>query len=294
MNATPTTPTTPASPATPTTPATLPTPVTGPNPLPATIALGRLAVHPVTLTGAVRHIVGMIAAKRGGFVVTPNVDHVCLVEHDEELRSIYGRADLVLTDGQPLVWLARALRTPVPEKVSGSDITIPLLRAVRDEDRSVYLLGSTDAVCRDLRRELAHLVPGLRIVGAASPMFDPATNDADFVAALDEACAETPDLLLLALGSPKQEYAIGRYVDRYRPVVAIGVGATFDFLVGKQKRAPKWMSDAGLEWVFRLSQNPKRLWRRYLVDDRKFVGIAWRAWRNRPSSSVPPTTSTSH
>lgn len=264
-------------------------PVTTLERLPSPIRLGMLSVHPVTRTRAIDHVLAMIDARRGGFVVTPNVDHVCLVENDEELRSIYAKADLVLTDGQPLVWLAKALGTPVPEKVSGSDITVPLLRAARDAGRSVYFLGATEDVCRELLDKLNELVPGLRVVGTASPMFDPSGDDREFVAALDAACSAQPDLLLLALGSPKQEYALGRYVDRYGPVVAIGVGATFDFLVGKQKRAPKWMSDAGLEWAFRLSQNPTRLWRRYLVDDRRFAVIAWRAWRNR--SSLAASTS---
>lgn len=258
--------------------------------LPTPVKLGRLATHPVTLADAVAHILWLIGAHNGGFVVTPNVDHVCLVDDNDELRSIYARADLVLTDGQPLVWLARALRTPVPEKVSGSDLTMPLLRALHQAGHSVFLLGATEGVCRDLCTKLAELLPGLRIVGTSSPLFDPAGDDSEFVAAIDAANAARPDLLLLALGSPKQEIALGRYVDRYRPMVAVGVGATFDFLVGKQLRAPKWMSDAGLEWAFRLVHDPRRLWRRYLVDDRKFAGIAWRSWRSRssaPDTSIP-------
>ena len=258
--------------------------------LPAPVQLGRLAVHPVTTADAVAHIVSMIEANNGGFVLTPNVDHVCLVDHDVELRSIYARAGLSLTDGQPLVWLARALRTPVPEKVSGSDLTMPLLRALREADRSVYLLGATEAVCQELSDKLAHLLPGLRIVGTSSPAFDPAGDDREFVAAIDAACATRPDLLLLALGSPKQELALGRYANRYRPAVGVGVGATFDFLVGKQQRAPKWVSRAGLEWAYRLARDPKRLWRRYLVDDRRFALIAWRAWRSRSSAAETSMT----
>lgn len=258
--------------------------------LPVPVQLGRLAVHPVTRAGAVGHIVSMIEAKNGGFVVTPNVDHVCLVDRDDELRSIYARADLVLTDGQPLVWLARALKTPVPEKVSGSDLIMPLLEALQATDRSVYLLGATEAVCRDLREKLVQLLPGLRIVGTSSPLFDRTGDDREFVAAIEAASAARPDLLLVALGSPKQEIALGRYADRYRPAVAVGVGATFDFLVGKQQRAPKWMSDTGVEWVYRLVHDPRRLWRRYLVEDRKFALIAWRAWRSRSSAAETPMT----
>lgn len=260
-----------------------------PGSLPPAVRLGELAVHPVTLDDAVSRILAMVETGLGGFIVTPNVDHVCLVESDIELRSIYARADLVLADGQPLVWLAKAIGSPVPEKVSGSDITLPLLRAARDAGQSVFFLGATESVCAELCRKLGELVPGLNVAGSSSPRFDPRGDDTEFVAALDAACHSGADLLFLALGSPKQEYALGRYVDRFRPAVAIGVGATFDFIVGKQKRAPKWMSDAGLEWLFRLSREPRRLWRRYLVDDRRFAAIAWRTWRNRSSGPASRT-----
>lgn len=252
----------------------------GMSSVPPSIPLGRLRVHPVSLGDAVHHIVTLVEAGRGGYVVTPNVDHVCLVEQDRELRDVYEGASLVLTDGKPLVWMLRAFGTPVPQKVSGSDVTLPLLRALRDEGRSVFLLGSTDDVCRRLVTKLAEIVPGLRVSGTASPMFNPAGDATEFEAALDSAVATKPDVLLFALGSPKQEYALGRYRERYAPTVAMGVGATFDFLVGEQKRPPRWVSEAGIEWAYRLLCDPKRLWRRYLVRDRKIVGIAWRQWRS--------------
>ena len=259
--------------------------------LPEPITLGRLQVHPVTLRTAVRHILALIDARAGGYVVTPNVDHVCLAEHDDELRRVYANASLVLTDGKPLVWMARLAGRRVPEKVSGSDITLPLLKAVRDANRSVFLLGSTAEVCSMLVDRLATLVPGLKISGTASPMFQPRGDTTEFEAALDDAVATRPDLILFALGSPKQEYALGRYHQRFAPSIGIGVGATFDFFVGTQKRAPKWVSDAGFEWLYRLASNPRRLWRRYLIDDRKIVGIAWRQWRTARRAPAGATRS---
>ncbi len=256
--------------------------------LPPPIALGRLCVHPVTLPDAVRHIVAMVEAGRGGYVVTPNVDHVCLAERDDELLRAYDGASLVLTDGQPLVWLAKLIGRPVPAKVSGSDITMPLLQALADAGKSVFFLGATDDVCAALVERLRRDVPMLCIAGTASPMFDPFGDDTDFVATLDKATTSQPDVILFALGSPKQEYALVRYVERFRPAVAMGVGATFDFLVGRQRRSPRWMSRVGLEWLYRLAQNPRRLWRRYLVDDRVFALIAWRAWRARHAATPRP------
>ena len=249
--------------------------------LPPSIALGRLEVHPVSLAQALEHILGLVESGRGGYVVTPNVDHVCLVEHDDELRRVYTNASLVLTDGKPLVWMARLAGRTVPEKVSGSDVTMPLLRALAEDGHGVFLLGATATVCAQLVALLARTIPHLRITGTASPMFNPSGDATDFEAVLDAAIETRPDLILFALGSPKQEYALGRYNQRFAPAVGIGVGASFDFLVGVQRRAPKWVSNAGFEWLYRLASNPSRLWRRYLVDDRKIVGIAWRQWRNR-------------
>lgn len=251
--------------------------------LPEPITLGRLSVHPVTMPDALEHIMTMVALGEGGYIVTPNVDHVCLAERDDELLRAYDGASLVLTDGQPLVWLSRLIGRPVPAKVSGSDITMPLLRALTDARRSVFFLGATQGVCSALVRRLECELPTLVVTGTASPRFDPCGDDGEFVASLDRAMATNPDVILFALGSPKQEYALVRYVERFRPAVAMGVGATFDFLVGHQRRSPEWMSRSGLEWLFRLAQNPRRLWRRYLVDDRVFAVIAWRAWRARHS-----------
>jgi N-acetylglucosaminyldiphosphoundecaprenol N-acetyl-beta-D-mannosaminyltransferase len=255
------------------------------HPETARVPLGRLAVDPVTLAEAVARVVDLIRAEKGGYVLTPNVDHVCLVERDEELRSIYSQASLVLTDGKPLVWLSQIIKRGVPEKVSGSDITVPLLQALRDSDQSVYFLGATDDVCAQLIVKLHDLVPGLKICGHSSPMYNPVGDDTEFIEALKAAVATKPDVVLFALGSPKQELALGRYREIYSPAIGMGVGATFDFLVGVQKRAPTWVSNAGLEWVYRLASNPKRLWRRYLVDDRAIVKIAFRQWREGRSSS---------
>jgi N-acetylglucosaminyldiphosphoundecaprenol N-acetyl-beta-D-mannosaminyltransferase len=143
-------------------------------------------------------------------------------------------------------------------------------------------------VCAALVERLGRDIPTLRITGTASPMFDPSGDDTEFLATLDRASESCPDVMLFALGSPKQEYALVRYVDRFRPAVAMGVGATFDFLVGRQRRSPQWMSRYGLEWLYRLAQNPRRLWRRYLVDDRVFALIAWRAWRARHATMPRP------
>ena len=251
-----------------------------PLPLPELVPLGQLNVHPVTLARAIDHILALIDAGQGGYVVTPNVDHVCLVEHDDELRRVYRNASLVLTDGKPLVWMARLAGRRIPEKVSGSDVTEPLLRAVQKAGKSIFLLGATPEVCAKLVARLDTLIPGLDVRGTASPMFSPRGDATDFEEALEGAIATGADLILFALGSPKQEYALGRYRHRFSPAVGIGVGATFDFFVGAQKRAPKWVSDAGFEWLYRLASNPRRLWRRYLVEDRKIVSIAWRQWRN--------------
>lgn len=243
------------------------------------IRFGHIHADAVTAADAIDRIVDRVRSGEGGYVVTPNVDHVCLAEHDAELRAAYRDAFLSIPDGKPLLWIASWLGTPLPEKVSGSDLILPLLRRAADEGLTVFFLGSTEATCAAAARNLAAQCPGLRIGGWASPVFDPAGDPTDVEEALEKVSAAHPDLLLVAMGCPKQEYLLWRYLEAYAPAVGVGVGGSLEFAAGSVRRAPRWVSDHGLEWLFRLAQEPGRLWRRYLVRDRHIVRIAWRMRR---------------
>ena len=236
------------------------------------VRLGELWVDRVGFAQALERVAALVAARQGGVVVTPNVDHVVLAEEDPAFHAAYAGASLVLADGKPLLWAARLLGHPLPEKVSGSDLTWPLLERAAKDGWRVFLLGAGPGIAERLAaRVKAEL--GLAVVGTLSPRVG--ADGAVDAATLETLRAAAPDLVLVALGSPKQEIFCHRAAPHVRPAVFLGVGATFDFLVGEQVRAPAWMSHAGLEWLYRLGQDPKRMWRRYLVRDPKFVLSFW-------------------
>ncbi len=243
------------------------------------IRLGHLWIDVLTFAEALDRIVALIRSGAGGSVFTPNVDHVVTAEDDLAFRAAYAAADLSLADGQPLVWASRLLGAPLPEKVSGSDLAWPLLERAAQLRWRVYLLGGDpgvgEAVAARLEREL-----GLRVVGvdAARVSLEGSAGAPD--AALARVRAARPDLVLVALGAPKQERWIHRSMASLRPAVAVGVGASLDFLAGRLSRAPAWMSRAGLEWLYRLLQDPRRLAVRYLWKDPRFLLVLLRTARS--------------
>jgi N-acetylglucosaminyldiphosphoundecaprenol N-acetyl-beta-D-mannosaminyltransferase len=257
------------------------------------VRIGHLSVHAVTLPGAIDAVEALIRSRRGGFVVTPNVDHVVIADRRADFRDAYAAADLSLADGKPIVWASRLLGTPLPEKVSGSDLVLPLMERAAARGWRVFLLGAgpgvADAAAERLRRNL-----GVNVVGAAAPFVRVAPGEADPEgdAAVEAVRAARPDIVLVAFGAPKQELWMHRRRAALAPAVLLGIGASLDFVAGRVRRAPRWLSQAGLEWAWRLLREPRRLWRRYLVDDPRFVAILWRTWRERralPPAGAPPS-----
>jgi N-acetylglucosaminyldiphosphoundecaprenol N-acetyl-beta-D-mannosaminyltransferase len=244
------------------------------------LRIGALEIDPVTRDGALAAIAGLVAAGRGGLVVTPNVDHVVIAERQPEFRDAYAGAALSLADGMPLLWAARLLGQPLPEKVSGSDLVLPLAELAAARRWRVFLLGAGPGVAEEAARRLRSRF-GLDVVGTGSPRIRLDGAPDDTAAALAQVRAARPDLLLLAFGAPKQAIWAHRHRAALGAAVAVGVGASLDFIAGTARRSPRWMSQAGLEWLFRLASEPRRLWRRYLVDDPRFAGIVWRTWRAR-------------
>jgi N-acetylglucosaminyldiphosphoundecaprenol N-acetyl-beta-D-mannosaminyltransferase len=228
---------------------------------------------------AVDAVLGLVGGGTSALVVTPNVDHLVRLEHDAEFDDAYARASLRFADGAPLVMLARALGTPLPERVAGVDLTVEVLAAAERAERSVYFLGGQPAVLDRAVASLRARFPGLRVAGTASPRVELDAIGPDEREALDAISESRPDLLVMFLGTPKQEKWFWRRGDLLPPTVALAVGGTVDMLAGARRRAPRWIQRVGLEWVWRLAQDPKHLAHRYLVQDRKFVRIALRDLR---------------
>ncbi len=250
------------------------------------VRLGRIYGHALTFAAALDEVAELVARGNGGYVVTPNVDHVVQAEHSEELRAAYEGASLSLVDGQPLIWLAKLMGEPFPAKISGSDLVPPLMQRAAEKGWRVLFLGAAEGVGAKAAEVLRQREPSLQIVATLSPPFgfdaDPEERDR----VLQRVRTAKPDLVVIALGCPKQELLMHRWKDDIAPAVAIGSGATLDFIAGNVSRSPAWMSKAGLEWLYRLAREPRRLAYRYLVRDPAILKVAWRMLRLPPEARV--------
>jgi N-acetylglucosaminyldiphosphoundecaprenol N-acetyl-beta-D-mannosaminyltransferase len=235
------------------------------------LRIGDVWVDVVDARGALEAIERLVMAGQGGSVFTPNVDHVVKASRSPAFKAAYGRVSLSLADGMPLIWASHLLGCPLPERVAGSDMLMPVLQLAARRRWRVYLLGGAPGVAEQTARLLSEkmdvIVAGWDDARIAMDGSDPGD------ASIARASAAKPDLILVALGPPKQELWIDRARGRTGAAVALGVGASLDFLVGKYKRAPRWMAKTGLEWLYRLLQEPRRLWRRYLVEGPRFLGL---------------------
>lgn len=236
------------------------------------LVIGQVPIDVISFDHALEAIDGLVAKKAGGYVVTPNIDHVVLAEEDLAFRAAYENATLSLVDGQPLVWVSGTVGEKLPDKISGSDLIWPLLERAAQKKWRVYFLGAGPGVAEKAAAEVKAKY-GLDVVGCDSPMVPKDATPEQMKPVFDKLRATKPDVVLFALGAPKQEVLMHRCRELYAPAVGLGIGAGLDFIAGTVQRAPRWMQRAGLEWAYRLSREPKRLWRRYLVNDPKFVLI---------------------
>jgi N-acetylglucosaminyldiphosphoundecaprenol N-acetyl-beta-D-mannosaminyltransferase len=213
------------------------------------------------------------------FVVTPNVDHVVLFHQRADVRAAYQDASLVLADGTPLVWAARLLKQPLPERVAGSDL-VPQLFASAKTPLRVYLLGAEPGVAERAAVQIAHQWPNVCVVGTNSPPIGFENDDAENDRICRAIADVSPDLLIVGLGAPKQETWAHRHHHQLQVKVIVCAGATIDFLAGHRRRSPVWMRRVGLEWLHRLGSEPRRLARRYARDAWIFPQLVWRQWRD--------------
>jgi len=249
--------------------------------------LGQVPIDVLTFQGAIDRIVALAKeAKKSGkgrLVYTPNVDHVVLAEDDHRFRDAYARADLCLADGFPLIVTSKLTRLPLPEKISGSDITLPVLERCANDGLRVYFLGAGPGVADLAKAKVEEMFPRIQIVGTSSPKVDIDGPKAVRDEIIRELRSAKPDVVLLALGAPKQEIFAAQLVEEV-PAVFLGIGATLDFIAGTVKRAKPWMSKMGLEWLYRLTQEPKRLFHRYVIRDSRYPAIVIRHAIRRKST----------
>ncbi len=237
----------------------------------------------VTKEEAVAAIEKMILSGQPHYLATANVDFLVQAVGDVELRRILFDAHMVLCDGTPLVWVSRLLGNRLPERVAGADLVPLLIRVAANRGYRLFLLG---AVPESAERAVANLRskhPDLVIAGYYSPPFNKLL-EMDHDQIRERISKAKPDILLVSFGCPKQEKWIAMHYRSLGVPVAVGVGATIDFLAGQVRRAPVWMQRTGTEWIFRLLQEPRRLFRRYVKDLVIFswnIGLQWSQLRLR-------------
>ncbi len=251
------------------------------------VRIGGVPIDRLTMAEAVDAIDDLVRARRGGSVFTPNVDHIVQCQDDARLREAYETVSLSLADGVPVVLASRLLRRAAPQKVSGSDLVGPLAKRAAERGWRVVLLGGGDGIARRAAARMTADHPGLNVVGTLSPRVELDASADRRKTVIESIARLTPDLVLVALGAPKQELWIHESCAALAPAVLLGVGATLDFLAGAVPRAPSWVSRGGLEWLYRLAREPRRLWRRYLLRDPRFLGVVLADLRRGPQADAP-------
>lgn len=247
--------------------------------------LAGLDFDPLSEEQVVDRIIDGLAAGRGGRVVTVNVDICQRASWDRTAYDLVRDASLVVADGMPLVWAARLSGRPLPERVTGASLIFAVSAAAARHGRSVYLLGGEPGVPERAAAELARRFPGLRVAGTDAPATGFDTRPDELAAVRSRVAAARPDVLFAGLGFPRQERVIAQMAPDLPGTWFMGCGAAIPFAAGVLPRAPRWMQQAGLEWVFRLISEPRRLFRRYLVNDLPFalwLLITSAAVRRRP------------
>jgi N-acetylglucosaminyldiphosphoundecaprenol N-acetyl-beta-D-mannosaminyltransferase len=219
---------------------------------------------------------GLIASGLPHQHVVLNVDKLVKARRDPDLQRIINDCALINADGMPVVWASHLLGKPLKERVAGVDLFEALMMRSAEKGWRVFLLGAREPVVSRVRQLYVAKYPGLTIVGHRNGYW----SQHEEAAVVEQIQAARADILFVAISSPKKEQFLGRWQSQMKVPFAMGVGGTFDVAAGHVKRAPLWMQKAGLEWFYRFLQEPRRMFRRYFVDDIAFFGmLAREVWR---------------
>lgn len=214
-----------------------------------------IPVHPLTMAAAVTELEQRLQAGEQTFVVTANAEIIMMCQQDAAYKQlICEEAELVLPDGAGAVWAGRHLGYNVPERVAGFDLYNQLLQLAAAKGYKAYFFGGSPGVAEAAKAKSQELYPGVQVVGCRNGYF----KEEETPAIIDAINASGAQLLFVALGAPKQENWLAAHRAELKPVILMGIGGSFDVLAGKMERAPKWMQDASLEWLFRLYKQPRR------------------------------------
>lgn len=236
-------------------------------------ALLNTYINNVTMPETIAAIEKMIADNKKSYVVAINVDVVMKIENDPYLKQVVDNADMVLVDGKPLVWISKLHGKPLKAKISGSDLVPLLCEVAAQKNYTIFIIGGKEGIAEQARKRLEEKLPGIQIVGTYAPPLGFERDEKELDKINHMISDVHPDLLVACFGCPKQEKWIYENIEKYDAKVSVCAGATVDFLAGNVNRAPRWMSEHGLEWFYRFLQEPKRMFKRYFVDDVKIIGL---------------------
>lgn len=229
-------------------------------------------LDPITLDQAVELVDEAISSRRPTLNASLNAAKLVRMQSDSELRESVELCDFVTADGVPVVWAARALGNDVPGRVNGTDLMELLFAHAAERGYSLYLFGSEPGILAGARAEIERRHPAIKIVGTQHGFYAPEEEQE----VVERIAAARPDILFVALGTPQKELFQARHRDALGVPFTMGVGGSFEVLAGVRKRAPEWAQRAGLEWAFRLVQEPRRLAARYVVGNTRFVWLVGR------------------
>ncbi len=232
-----------------------------------------VGVSPINLDDAVATIERWISERSRNYVCIRDVHGVMESRRDQRLRSIHNEAGMVTPDGMPLVWLLRLLGKGNVDRVYGPDLMRKMTAVSSLRGYRQFYYGGAEGVADKLKQALTNAHPNLEVAGTLCPPFRELTPDED-QADVDAINMARPDIIWVGLSTPKQEFWMARHLGRIEAPVMVGVGAAFDFLAGTKRQAPRWIQRNGLEWLFRLCSEPRRLWRRYAYSVPGFIILA--------------------
>lgn len=230
-------------------------------------------INNVTMNESIEYIEKFIQSKKKSYVVPINVDIIVKMESDKYLKKIIDEANLSVVDGTPLMWISKIFKKPFKEKISGSDLVPLLCKVSSEKGYKIFIIGGKDGIAEKAKSNLELQYEGIKVVGTYSPPFGFEKNDSELLKINNIISEAKPDILITCFGCPKQEKFIYENINKYDAIVSICAGATVDFLAGNVKRAPKWISNIGMEWFYRFTKEPKRLFKRYFIDDIKIFRL---------------------
>jgi N-acetylglucosaminyldiphosphoundecaprenol N-acetyl-beta-D-mannosaminyltransferase len=238
-------------------------------------------VNDISMSETLDLIEKLINSNKKSYLVAVNVDVIMKIECDNYLKKITDNADIVFVDGKPLIWISRLYKRAIKEKISGSDLVPILCELAGEKGYTIYILGGKEGIADLAKKKLKSKLPGIQIVGTYSPPFGFEKDEQELNKINNLISKSHPDILIVCFGCPKQEKFIYENYKSYDAKVSICAGATVDFLADNVKRAPSWMSEYGFEWLYRFLQEPKRMFKRYFVDDFRILGLIYKYRKDR-------------